>query len=190
VIILVKCNYFENLEKLSSLSLSAVTIACEEGNGRQDIKDIRKECDRLVCDTEDALFSDFLPPLERESIAAIAHCLSRVTDRSAELISEPSATPYFMKANSEAAVCVRLACELHRGILMLKRIKKPSECPDLCGYRELLSEGRRAHRQMLCAVRSGTVPRRHAEAIILTGRLRSELSTAFDGLVEIMLNNI
>ena len=95
-----------------------------------------------------------------------------------------------MRQNEEAAVCVRLSEELKNGIFLLRRIKRPEESPDLCGYRKLLSEGRCAHRRMLAKVRSGAVPRKYAEAIILTGRLRYELSQSFDELVEIMLNNI
>ena len=189
---MVKYNYFEDLEKLSVLSLSAVSLACgsAERSDVSDFSELRKECDRLICKTEDALFLDFLPPLERDGIAAIAHCLSRIVDRAADLLSDPYATAAFMQRNEEAEICVRLAEELKKGIFVLRRIKKPSECPDLRGYRALLSEARCAHKRMLCAVRSGTVSKCHAEAIILTARLRTELSEAFDELVEIMLNNI
>jgi hypothetical protein len=43
---------------------------------------------------------------------------------------------------------------------------------------------------MLSRVRSGALSKNRAEAIILTGRLRSELALAFDEIIEIMLNNI
>ena len=186
---MVKYNYFEDLEKLSSLALSAVSIASGAPSDEK-LTDLRHECDRIVCKTEDALFSDFLPPLERENIAASAHCLSRIVDRASELVADPYATPAFMKQNEEAIICVRLAEELKKGIFLLRRIKRPEENPDLCGYRELLSKGRCAHRHMLSKVRSGNLSKKHAEAIILTGRLRSELSQAFDELIEIMLSNI
>lgn len=186
--ILVKYNYFEDLEKLSSLSLSAVTLSC--GGNSQEFAVIRSECDALVCKIEDNLFADFLPPLERDNIAAAAHCLSRIVDRVYELRSEPSADQAFMRTNDEAIVCVKLAEELSRAVLLLRRIRRPEEIPDLQGYRELLDEGRAAHRRMLSRVRSGAVPKSRAEAIILTGRLRGELSLAFDEIIEIMLNNI
>ena len=186
---LVKYNYFEDLEKLSVLSLSAVSLAggivCKDS-----ISEIRKECDGIVCNTEDALFSDFLPPLERENIAATAHCLSRIVERAAELSADPYATPAFMKQNEEAEVCIKLAEELKKDIFLLRRIKRPEESPNTCGYRTLLSEGRCAHRRMLAKVRSGALSKKYAEAIILTGKLRSELSRAFDELIEIMLCNI
>lgn len=184
-----KYNYFDDLEALSALSLSATSLAC----GREknlNISELRRECDRLVCKIEDTLFSDFLPPLERDGIAAVAHCLSRVVDRSSELLSDPYATASFMLGNEEADVCVKLAEELREGIIMLRRIKKPSEYPNICGYRELLCKGRLSHRHMLSAVRTGAVSKCHREAIILTARLRTELSEAFDRLIEVMLNNI
>ena len=190
---MVKYNYFEDLERLSALSFSAVSLSCgrlEESAAEGGISSLRLECDRLICETEDALFADFLPPLERDGIAAVAHCLSRIVDRASDLLSDSSSTLSFMQSNTEAHVCIKLAEELKNGIFMLRRIKKPSESPDLRGYRELLAEGRQAHRAMLSAVRSGSIPKRHAESIILTARLRTELSEAFDKLVEIMLNNI
>lgn len=186
---MVKYNYFENLEKLSVLSLSAVSLACG-GQCREDISDIRRRCDRLVCETEDSLFSDFLPPLERDNIAASAHCLSRIVDKASELFSDTSCSPSFTKANEEGKVCIKLAEELQRSISMLRQIRKPDESPNTQGFRELLQEGRLAHKKMLQKLHSGAIPRSSAEAIILTGRLRSELSLAFDELVEIMLNNI
>lgn len=184
-----KYSYFNDLEALSVLTLSATSLAC--GKVKElNISDIRRECDRLVCKIEDTLFSDFLPPLERDGIAAVAHCLSRVVDRSSEILLEPYATSAFMLNNEEADICVRLAEGLKDSIFMLRRIKKPSECPDICGYRRLLCEGRQSHKRMLAAVRRGDVSKCHREAIILTSRLRTELSEAFDKLVEVMLNNI
>ena len=191
MIILVKGkhSYFDDLEALSVLSLSAVSLVCGKATERS-ISDIRRECDRLVCRIEDTLFSDFLPPLERDGIAAVAHCLSRVVDRSSEILFEPYATAAFMLSDEEAQICIRLAEELKAGTFMLRRIKKPSEAPDVCEYRRLLCEGRQAHKRMLVSVRRGDVSKCHREAIILTSRLRTELSEAFDKLVEVMLNNI
>lgn len=186
---MVKYNYFENLEKLSSLSLSAVSLACGTDKSGS-IVEIRKDCDRLVCATEDALFSDFLPPLERNNIAGAAHCLSRVVDRASDLLSDAGATPSFMCSNEEAAICVGLAKELDVSVALLRQIRRPDEMPDTEGFRKMLCDARHAHKNMLSKIRTGTLSRSSAEAVILTGRLRSELSHAFDEIVEIMLNNI
>lgn len=186
---MVKYNYFENLERISDITLSAVRLACLF-EGDSDMPTLRKSCDRLVCDTEDALFNDFIPPLERDNIAATAHTMSRVIDKAYELMSDPSVSTQTVRYNEEAVICVKLAEELKREISCLKRIKHPDELPDIEGYRALLSEGREAHRRMLSRIRSGAVPKSAAESVILTGRLRAELSLAFDEIVEIMLNNI
>ncbi len=186
---MVKYNYFEELEKISILTSSAVSLAClidTEGS----ISDIRKNCDALVCKTEDNLFSDFLPPLERDNIAAMAHSLSRVIDTAYELLSVSSSMQGFMKSNDEGKICVQLAKELSENIALLRSIKRPDELPDIKGYRALLSEGRSAHKKMLSRIRSGSFPKSAAETVILTGKLRAELSRAFDELIEIMLNNI
>ena len=84
---MVKYNYFENLEQISSLAEAAVKLACGGGARTEEksISELRKSCDRLICELEDALFSDFLPPLERDNIAACAHSLSRVVDQASEL---------------------------------------------------------------------------------------------------------
>jgi len=75
-------------------------------------------------------------------------------------------------------------------VALLPRIRRPDETPDVQGFRKLLNDGRSAHNAMLSKLHSGILPRSAAQGIILTGRLRGELSRAFDELVEIMLNNI
>lgn len=189
---MVKYNYFEKLEQLSALAESAVQLTCGNIPHRdsQDVSNLRKACDRLICELEDALFSDFLPPLERENIAACAHCLSRVMDQASELLGYLSLLPPAAKVNEEGRICIRLAAHIKDSIAMLPKIRKPDEMPDIQGFRQLLNEGRNAHTAMLAKLHAGVLPRSAAQAIILTGRLRSELSRTFDELVEIMLNNI
>ncbi|MBQ9086996.1 MAG: hypothetical protein IJY47_07415 [Clostridia bacterium] len=186
---MVKYHYFETLEQLSALSEEAVKLSCGKSSAksRADSSELRKNCDRLICELEDALFSDFLPPLERDSIAACAHCLSRITDASLDLWGQCAPG---MKQNDEGAVCISLAEELTRSIAKLRHIRKPEELPNSQGFRELLREGRQAHQAMLTKLRQGVLPRSAAEAVIATGRLRGELSRCFDEVVEIMLNNI
>ena len=189
---MVKYNYFKNLEVLSSLAEASVKLACGSFSPKenQEFPSLRRSSDRLICDLEDALFSDFLPPLERENIAACAHCLSRVIDQAADLRNHGAIGGLGGKVNEEGRICLKLAHALTESIAMLPRIRKPNETPDTEGFRALLAEGRAAHTAMLSKVRSGTLPRSAAQTIILTGKLRAELSRAFDELVEIMLNNI
>ena len=187
-----KYNYFENLEQLSELAQNAVHIACGSyaQKTKQEFSTLRKSCDKLICELEDTLFSDFLPPLERNNIAACAHCLSRVVDKASELIGNTEFLSIDRRLNEEGKICMLLAEQLKTSISMLRHIRKPDEMPDIQGFRKLLDEGRCAHNSMLSKLHSGIIPRSYAQSIILTGRLRSELSRCFDELVEIMLNNI
>ena len=186
-----KYPYFEALEELSGLVSQAVRIACSESckNGKTALAEIRPMRDKIVCELEDALFADFLPPLERDSMAATAHGLSRVIDRACDLSLSKLHTP-ITAPNEEARICILLAEQLERDIALLRSIGKPSEMPSLREFRSLLSEARAAHGTMLARVASGTLPRYAGQSIILCGKLRGELSHVFDELVEIMLNNI
>ena len=187
---MVKFHYFETLEHLCTLAESAVRLACGEGgNEKTAMSDLRRACDRAVCELEDALFSDFLPPLERDNVAACAHCLSRVVDQAGELYAHRGLYATGVK-NEEGAVCIRLSENLTQSVSLLRRIRKPDETPDLTGYRTLLAEGRMSHTATLRRLHTGALPHSYAQTVILTGRLRAELSRSFDELVEIMLNNI
>ncbi|MBO5938641.1 MAG: hypothetical protein J6Q82_03985 [Clostridia bacterium] len=187
-----KYDYFETLEQLSLHASDAVRLACapKPSGDTKSISSLRKRSDKLICELEDALFSDFLPPLERETIAGCAHCLSRVVDQASELLCHASYAPPLERQNEEGLVCLRLCEKMCEAISLLRRIRKPDELPDMQGFRSLLAEGRRAHGAMLSRVHSGILPKSAAQTIILTGRLRAEISHAFDVLVEIMLNNI
>lgn len=189
---MVKYHYFESLRTLAELALQAVLLSCgtvgkEE---RPSLSALRRSCDRLLCEVEDALFSDFLPPLERDSIAACAHCFSRVMEQATELYQHTSPLPTSLRVNEEGRICIRLAELLKQSVATLQVIRKPDELPDCQGFRKLLNEGRTAHAALLKQLHSGTLPRSCAQTVILTGRLRGELSRTFDELIEIMLHNI
>ena len=188
---MVKYNYFETLEKLSHLSDSAVRMACgiDAIQEKKALSSLRRSCDTLVCELEDTLFSDFLPPLERESLAACAHALSRITDRAFELITHTTAYGSD-RLGDEGKICVKLSERLKEAIGLLRKIRRPQELPDVQGFRALLCEGRTAHADALRRLHGGSLPRATAQSIIFMGRLRAELSRAFDELVEIMLHNI
>ena len=187
---MIKYNYFEALEQLSALATTAVKLACGDATEGKSISDLRKSCDKRICKMEDALFSEFLPPLERDNLAACAHSLSRVIDGAAELLCHASLQNISIGRNEEAKICIRLAEELRLSISQLRRIRKPEETLNTQGYRRLLTEGRSAHTHMLSRMHTGVLPRSYAQSIILTGKLRTELARCFDELVEIMLNNI
>ena len=189
-----KIDYFDCLVKISELSEASVILASdnrtEKSRSATAIK-LRTECDKLICELEDSLFSDFLPPLERNSIAACAHSLSRVIEKANELsiYQESTRTPLGYK-NEECNTCIKLASELKKYTSILKNIRKPTETPDIEGFRKILEEGRAANKNFLKKMQHGTLPSSAMRISILTARLRFELSRAFDDLIEIMLNNI
>ena len=82
-----KFNYFEALEKLADLAVMAIGCACIDKAQKKPLSEIRFECDTTLYSLEESLFEEFLPPLERDNIAAYAHCLSRVVDSAAEHIA-------------------------------------------------------------------------------------------------------
>ncbi len=184
-----KYDYFGALESLSELSARAVEAACSypRRKATDPPSALRRACDRTVCELEDTLFSDFLPPMERETLAACAHCLSHVVNEATELLA---ATPQDSRKNEEGLVCIRLAALLRDTVRMLQKISKPNVLPRTQAFRELLTEAREAHEHMLACLRAGALPRSMATAIIQTGRLRNTLSEAFDCVVEVMLENI
>ena len=186
---MVKYQYFETLEQISRLAEEAVRLCCGSitVQSAADASTLRKSCDRLVCELEDTLFVDFMPPMERNSIAACAHSLSRVIDASLDVLGH---TPPGMRSGEEGEICVALSEELRRTIEKLRHIRKPDEAINLQGFRDLLCKGRQAHRSSLQRLRQGSMSRSAAEAVFATGRLRTELSHGFDEVVEIMLNNI
>ena len=186
-----KIDYFDCLVKISELSEKAVILASDNSIKTETATKLREQCDKYVCELEDALFADFLPPLERNSIAACAHSLSRVVEKANELTTykENAKIPLGYK-NEECDVCVKLAAELKKYTSILKTIRKPTETPDIEGFRRLLDEGRTANKNFLKKTRYNAIPSSTMSISILTARLRFELSRAFDDLIEIMLNNI
>ena len=86
-----KINYFELLEEISVLSTRAVFLAA--GNSRSILQKSIVECQMLqeqssekICAIENFLFTDFLPPLERRSIAEAAHGMGKIIDCSYQVI--------------------------------------------------------------------------------------------------------
>lgn len=188
-----KLNYFDSLERLSVLSSRAVFIACspQESNAHSELVDLRHSADTAICELEAELFGDFMPPMERNSLAACAHSLERILERCSDILNYRNSKSIFgEKKNKEAELCIRLAQCIEENIVRLRRIKKPEELPDLVGFRALLCEARDAHSSLQKKLASGSYPRSAHETLHLIGRLRCELSRCFDDIVEIMLNNI
>ena len=82
-----KLNYFDSLERLAIFCSRAVFIACSSQKVAlsSELSHIRISADKCVCELEKALFSDFMPPLERRSTAECAHALARVIEKCNEI---------------------------------------------------------------------------------------------------------
>ena len=190
---MIKLDYFQMIEELAATSANAVRLVCNERVDRDALTSLRLDTDKRLCGLEDALFSDFIPPLERDNIAAYAHCLSRVIDKTVEYYSETCLLRRFCPSypkNDEASICVELAEKLLKNTELLRRIKSGGAIPDIADFRETLRRGREAHNLLLTKLNSGILPKSCGQIIIITARLRLELSRCFDELIEIMLNNI
>ena len=188
-----KSNYFDSLERLGVLCHRAVFISCSSQSTRasNELLSIREISDKIVCTLEKKLFSDFMPPLERATIAACAHSVLRVMDKCSEITSAKVGKNFYIdKKSKEAELCIRLCELIEENIFRLKKIKKPEEFPDFSGFRKLISEARCAHIILQRRLNSGVYPRSAQHTLTLLGQLRTELSHCFDDIIEIMLQNI
>lgn len=188
-----KLNYFDSLERLAIFCSRAVFISCSSQKvaSANELAHLRIAADKCVCELERALFSDFMPPLERRSIAECAHALARVLEKCNEISNHRGCKNFLAeKKNKEAELCIRLAQLIEENIFRLRKIKKPDELPDLIGFRKLLCEARTAHACMQKKLCSGAYSKSSQQLHSLTAELRCELSRCFDSIVEIMLNNI
>lgn len=190
---MVKLDYFGMLEELAAICANTVRLVCNDRVEQNALLALRSDADRRIFALEDALFCEFIPPLERDNIAAYAHCLSRVVDKAVEYNSQICVIRRFCPTypkNDEAKICVELAEKLLRNTSLLRSIKCSEITPEISEFREALRRGRDAHNALLSKLASGCLPKSCGQMIIVTARLRFELSRCFDELVEIMLNNI
>ncbi|MBE6597043.1 MAG: hypothetical protein E7641_05170 [Ruminococcaceae bacterium] len=185
-----KNNYFDTLDILAANVKTAVKLAIQGSDDTLgELSELHKRSYTLTSSLDRLLFEDYLPPLERDNIAAYAHALVRVIDLASDkaALSRPNRQK---NVTDEEALCIELATQIKENTEMLRRLKKPADIPDIRKFRELLHKCRVYHSNELVSVASGRTPRALSEAILSVGRLRLELSCCFDKLLEIMLNNI
>ena len=187
-----KSTYFDSLERLGVLCNRAVFLSCSSTSNRtlNEILSIRDLSDKIVCTLEKKLFCDFMPPLERATIAACAHSILRIIDKCTEIMNTKSARCFYDKKSKEAELCIRLSELIEENIFRLRKIKKPNETPDFSGFRKLISEARTAHYMLQRRMCTGVYPKNTQQTLVLQGQLRCELSHCFDDIIEIMLHNI
>lgn len=181
-----KINYFELLEKIALLSARAVFLASANTKtllqkSLSETEKIQSQCVEEICTLEEFLFTDFLPPLERRSIAEAAHGMGRIVECSAKIIYQKLQRPSYDKRSKEQEICVELSKILEESISLLKKIKKPNQTPRAKEFRQILLTARNASRS--------SQKRQSPSALCMT-ELREELSDCFDKIIEIMLCNI
>jgi hypothetical protein len=181
-----KINYFELLEDISVLCGRAVFLA--SGNTRlllqkslSECQTLQSECAKKICELESFLFTDFLPPLERRSIAEAAHGMGKIVECSYQTIFQKLQRSGYDKRSKEPEICLKLAEILEESVKLLKKIKKPNQLPRAEEFREILILARKTERSS---------QKRQSSSSLCMAELREELSDCFDKIIEIMLCNI
>ena len=174
-----KFNYFDTIEALSDLMEQTVREVSE--GQRASVRESRDErtdrVNKMICELESKLFSDFFPPLERADIAAFAHSLGRVTASAASIDRR------VRFSSTEGEKCIKLAELINQNAHILKKIRKADGIPNRDSFRSLakIVDGQKS---------KNTAYGKSAELRTPSEELIRELSSCFDRLVEIMLNNI
>ena len=192
-------NYFDILEELSKNACEAVSVACgyptavcgEKGRqcekktenacnksqkpGKDRLCEIRQRSDKMICELEDSLFSDFIPPLQRDNIASLAHGFWRIISRASEHYNTTLNRQGTAAQNEEERLCVVLCEKLLENTVMLRQIRNPEKTPSLTEFRATLRQAGEAHNTYLSRIGSGAVPRSCAMRAFSTARLRFEM---------------
>ena len=181
-----KINYFELLEEISLLCTRAVFLASRNTRpllqkAISECQNLQEDCLQKICTLENFLFTDFLPPLERRSIAEAAHEMSKIIECSYQMISQKLQKAVYDKRAKEQDTNIELAKLIEESIGLLKKIKKPNQLPENKKFREILLSARKL---------SHTSIKRQSPSALCTTELRHELSACFDKIIEIMLCNI
>lgn len=181
-----KINYFEALEELSVMSSRVIFLSLE--STRSHLSQSLKECEKIqsdaidkTCSLELALFTDFLTPIERHTIAQLSHIMLKSIEKCIKIICQKIQRPSSEKKQKFASEIKELSQILEDSVFVLKKIKKPNQTPPVYEFRQKIFEIRNATR---------TPHKKQGSYANLTYELCEELSNFFDSLIEIMLCNI
>ena len=122
-----KTNYFDILERMCDIVRQSFSCV---GTTKKQLLSMREESLELTLLLESALLRDFLPPLERESIAELAYALCRTVDVSVAhfgTIQNTTERKYFLSLASNIADCIKL----------LPNMAKLSPLPYIKSFHEL-----------------------------------------------------
>ena len=179
-----KINYFEALEDLSIMCSRAIFLSFE--TTRPKLSEALKECEKIqqnatdkVCVLEISLFAEFLPPIERHTIAELSHIALKTIEKCMLIMCQKIQRPTNEK-KAKYTELTALSQIIEESISMLKKIKKPGQTPPISTFREKINEARKLLR----------APHKKQGSQILIYELCEELSLLFDKIIEIMLCNI
>ena len=175
------------MQSLTEKSSEAVAYTCKTcASTSQKAEEIRKDVQKILCELELALLSDFLPPLDRASIAAYAHALCGITDTALTYAGLSSIYHRSASKSKFESACLSLCELLTEGTSMLQGIKKSAQAPKLEKFREKKSTAMRSlFEESITA--HGT---RASQFFSARCELISSISRAFDTLIELILKNI
>lgn len=181
-----KNNYFEILEELAALSTRAVFLTSVSTRtllqqSLCELESIQARAIEKICALEHLLFNDFLPPLERHSIAEASHSICRVIEKCYHVIYQKILRAGYDKRAKSTDSCLALAELIEDSVRLLKKIKKPNQIPKLEEFRKKL---------LLARLASRTPQKRQGNTNHHLNEIREELSDCFDKIIEIMLCNI
>ena len=181
-----KINYFEILEEISLLCTRAVFLTTSNTRALlqkslSECHKIQEECLQKICMLEIYLFTDFLPPLERRSMAEAAHGMANVIECSHQIIFQKLQRTGYDKRSKEQENHLKLAKILEESVSLLKKIKKPNQTPKIKEFREILLNMRK---------NTKNAQKKQSPSSLGITELREELSNCFDKIIEIMLCNI
>ncbi len=180
-----KTNYFEVLDELAKDCSRAIFLSLE--NVRSRLISSLKECEKIQldalrksCELELSLFGDFLPPIERHTIAELSHKLLKIIEKCIYIMCQKIQRPSNERKAKYNAELKALSQIIEESISMLKKIKKPGQTPNLNEFRKKVTETRKMLR----------APHKKQGPQLLIYELCEDISDLFDKIVEIMLCNI
>ena len=184
---MLKYDYFNALEALCERALDAVSSATRATPARPSaIYEITESCYELSADIEHALFSDFLPPLERESLVAYAHALTSLAETALVYSALCPVSRGLSHAAKLECICRDLSALISQSTALLRRIKKTPDLPDIDRFKKLKSDALELALS-LSGGRASVLSPKPTEAEL---GLILALSDTFDILIEVMLKNI
>ena len=181
-----KTNYFDDIEELSVMCSRVIFLSLE--STRPHLSNALKECEKIqstatekVCGLELSLFAEFLPPIERNTIAELCHIILNTIEKCMYIMCQKIQRTQSERKQKSATEIKELSKLIEESVFVLKKIKKPNQTPNILDFRKKLSEVRKATR---------APHKKQGSCTNLTYELCEELSNFFDKIIEIMLCNI